>query len=48
MKFDLPPGWEKLFGMQDKPKKPEKGMTTEELIRNMEHNIKCSKQDSKL
>jgi hypothetical protein len=31
---------EKIFGVPDKPKKPESGMTTEELIKNMEHNAK--------
>ena len=36
---------EEMFGFSDKPRKPTKDMTTEELIANIKHNI--SKKDKK-
>ncbi len=44
MKYDMPSGFEELFKElrkpQNEPEKPKSGMTTEELIRNMEHNAR--------
>ena len=49
MKHDLPPGFDALFDKfqkpPDKPEAPKKGMTTEELIRNMEHNARLIKPE---
>jgi hypothetical protein len=51
MKYDLPEGFEELLGgfgaLPDKAKKPHAGMTTEELIRNMEHNAKVANEIAK-
>ena len=49
MKYDLPEGFEELLGgfgaLPDKPMIPRKGMTTEQLIKCMEHNAKLIKKD---
>lgn len=49
--FDLPEGFEELLGgfggLSYKARKPNAGMTTEELIRNMEHNAKVANEIAK-
>lgn len=50
MKYDMPEGFEELFGCfnasPNKPMIPRKGMTTEQLIKCMEHNARIIKQNS--
>jgi hypothetical protein len=47
--FDIPEGFEELLGSAKKgdvsiqPIAPKRGMTTEQLIENMKHNLKIKK-----